>query len=97
VFFNTNNERAVRMVTALKNLDGDQLSRVSSFAQKITRYLAAINTQYNPIFGVINFLRDVQGGMIQLTDTPSGWRAEGCTGWDDACAAWNLCRPKVPS
>jgi hypothetical protein len=34
VFFNTNNERAVRMVTALKNLDADQLSRVMSMTQK---------------------------------------------------------------
>jgi hypothetical protein len=70
VFFNTNNERAVRMVTALKNLDADQLSRAVSYVQKVTRYFAAINTQYNPIFGVVNFTRDVQGGMIQLTDTP---------------------------
>lgn len=70
VFFNTNDERAVRMITALKNLDADQLSRAVSMIQRVTRYFAAINTQYNPIFGVINFLRDVQGGMIQLTDTP---------------------------
>lgn len=70
VFFNTNDERAVRMITALKNLDADQLSRAVSMVQRVTRYFAAINTQYNPIFGVINFLRDVQGGMIQLTDTP---------------------------
>jgi hypothetical protein len=70
VFFNTNNERAVRMVTALKNLDADQLNRVMSMTQNVTRYLAAINTQYNPIFGVVNFTRDVQGGMIQLTNTP---------------------------
>lgn len=70
VFFNTNDERAVRMITALKNLDADQLSRAMAMTQKITRYFAAINTQYNPIFGVINFLRDVQGGMIQLTNTP---------------------------
>jgi hypothetical protein len=70
VFFNTNDERAVRMITALKNLDADQLGRVMSMTQKVTRYFAAINTQYNPIFGVINFLRDVQGGMIQLTNTP---------------------------
>jgi hypothetical protein len=34
VFFNTNNERAVRMVTALKNLDADQLSRVSFLSLK---------------------------------------------------------------
>jgi len=70
VFFNTNDERAVRMVRALKNLDADELSRAMSFAQKITRWFAGVNTQYNPIFGVINFLRDVQGGMIQLEDTP---------------------------
>jgi hypothetical protein len=38
--------------------------------QQFTQYFAKINTQYNPIFGVINFVRDVQGAMIQVGTTP---------------------------
>jgi hypothetical protein len=36
----------------------------------ITRFLAAMNTQYNPLFGAYNFLRDVSTAGLQLTDTP---------------------------
>ena len=70
VFFNTRDERAVRMAVALKNLDADQLSRAMSMVARVTRYFAAINTQYNPIFGAINFLRDYQGAALNLTNTP---------------------------
>jgi hypothetical protein len=69
VFFNQNNERANRMVTALKNLDADQLGWVMSNMAKGTRYFASINTQYNPVFGVYNFLRDMEGATLQLTNT----------------------------
>ncbi len=70
VFFNTKDPRALRMVEALKNMDADQLSRAMSMVARVTRYFAAVNTQYNPIFGAINFLRDYQGAALNLTDTP---------------------------
>lgn len=70
VFFNQNDERSERMVSALKNLDADQLGRVMGMMSKITRYFASVNTQYNPIFGVINFMRDVQGALLNLSTTP---------------------------
>ncbi|MEG7741729.1 hypothetical protein U2084_14925, partial [Listeria monocytogenes] len=35
-----------------------------------TRYFASINTQYNPIFGVTNLVRDVQTGLLNLKSTP---------------------------
>lgn len=70
VFFNQNDERSERMVAALKNLDADQLGRVMGMMSKITRYFASVNTQYNPIFGVINFMRDVQGALLNLSTTP---------------------------
>lgn len=70
VFFNTKDPRAIRMVTALKNLDADQLGRAMSMVARGTRYFAAINTQYNPIFGVINFMRDYGGAALNLTTTP---------------------------
>jgi hypothetical protein len=70
VFFNTKDPRAIRMATALKNLDADQLSKALEFFGVVTRYFARVNTQYNPIFGAINFLRDYQGAALNLTNTP---------------------------
>lgn len=69
VVFNNDNDRAVRMAAALKNLDEDQLGwELSTFA-KATRWFAMINTQYNPVFGPYNMLRDVQESMLNLSTT----------------------------
>lgn len=70
IFFNESNPRAMRMARALKNLDADQLGRVLGTMGAITRWMAAVNTQYNPVFGIYNFLRDVQGAVLQLSTTP---------------------------
>ncbi len=70
VVFNERDERAMRMAQSLKNLDQDQIGEVLGTASAITRYFASINTQYNPIFGVINLTRDVQGAMLNLSSTP---------------------------
>ena len=70
VFFNQNDERAKRMALAIKNLDADKLGAILSTTAEITRFLAAMNTQYNPLFGAYNFLRDVSTAGLQLTDTP---------------------------
>jgi Large polyvalent protein associated domain 38 len=70
VLFNNNDPRAKRMVTALKNLDADQLGRVMSIMGTISRWISSVNTQYNPVFGVINFFRDVQGAALNLSTTP---------------------------
>jgi hypothetical protein len=70
VFFNPNNPRSARMISALKNLDADQLGPILGNLSKVTRWFASVNTQYNPIFGAYNFLRDVQGAALQLSDTP---------------------------
>jgi hypothetical protein len=70
VIFNEADERANRAVRALKNLDADQLGRVLSVTQRISRYFASINTQWNPIFGIVNLLRDTQGAMLNLSTTP---------------------------
>ena len=70
VFFNVNDERSQRMVSAIKNLDADQLGRVMGITAQITRYFASVNTQYNPIFGAVNFMRDVQGAVVNLSTTP---------------------------
>lgn len=70
VFFNTKDDRALRMVTALKNLDADQLGTVMGTVAKMTRWFASVNTQYNPVFGVTNITRDVQTALLNLNSTP---------------------------
>lgn len=69
VIFNDRDERAMRMAQALKNLDMDDLGVVLGMSAKVTRYFAAINTQYNPVFGVVNITRDTQGAMLNLSTT----------------------------
>lgn len=70
IFFNSSDERAMRMVSALKNLDADQLGFLMNGVSNITRWIASVNTQYNPVFGAINFFRDVQGAALNLSTTP---------------------------
>jgi hypothetical protein len=70
VFFNPNDPRSERMAKSMKNLDADQLGNILGPLSTVTRWMAAVNTQYNPIFGAYNFLRDVQGAALQLSDTP---------------------------
>lgn len=69
VVFNKRNERAMRMAEALKNLSTPELSAAIGLIAKATRYFASINTQYNPIFGVVNITRDMQQLMFNLTTT----------------------------
>jgi len=70
IFFNQTNPVAVRMVQSLKNLDADSLGDIEGVIGKMTRWFASVNTQYNPIFGAVNLLRDVQGAMFNLSTTP---------------------------
>ncbi|BBJ23271.1 MuF-C-terminal domain-containing protein [Candidatus Nitrotoga sp. AM1P] len=70
VVFNERNERAIRMAEALKNLDATQLGGLLGVSAVITRYFSSINTQYNPIFGVTNLVRDVGGMTLNLSSTP---------------------------
>lgn len=69
VIFNADNERAARMATALKNLDAPQLGQLMGLSARITRYFASVNTQYNPVFGIINLMRDSQSAMVNLSST----------------------------
>lgn len=70
VLFNEDDPRALRMAQALKNLDAPNLEGLLGVSAKITRYFAAISTQYNPVFGVTNLVRDVQAALINLSSTP---------------------------
>lgn len=76
IVFNEDDARGMRLAQAMKNLDAGNLEGVLGISAKITRYFSAINTQYNPVFGVVNLVRDVQGAMLNLGDTPlAGKRA----------------------
>lgn len=72
IVFNERNPEAVRLAGALKNLDGQDLDIVERTIGSATRWFAAVNTQYNPIFGIINLLRDSQSGILNLTSTALG-------------------------
>ena len=70
VVFNERDERAMRMAESLKNLDAAQLEGLWGASAKVTRYFSAINTQYNPVFGIVNAMRDVQSAALGLASTP---------------------------
>ena len=70
IVFNERNERAVRAAEVLKNLDVQSFGQIMGTLATATRFLAAINTQYNPVFGLVNGLRDVQAAALNLTSTP---------------------------
>ena len=69
VVFNERNPNAVRLAQSIKNADVGDLDAFTSIMGKGTRWFAAVNTQYNPIFGIVNFTRDVQGAALQLSTT----------------------------
>ena len=70
IVFNDRNPRALRLAESLKNLDVDDLHVVLGWFSKATRWLASVNTQYNPVFGIVNLIRDTQGVVLQLSTTP---------------------------
>jgi hypothetical protein len=69
ITMNEHNPQALRMAQALKNLDVDDLHYIIPIVGKMTRWFAAINTQYNPIFGVINLMRDITGSGAEPEST----------------------------
>lgn len=69
VIFNEKDERAMRMAESLKNLDAAQLEGLLGASATVTRYFSSVNTQYNPVFGVVNLVRDVQGAILNLGST----------------------------
>jgi hypothetical protein len=58
------------MVQAIKNLDAEEMGWALGNAAKVTRWIASVNTQYNPVFGAYNFIRDTLGAQFNLSTTP---------------------------
>jgi hypothetical protein len=70
LMLNTENERGMRLAGSLKNLDGlTKIDIAGSIVGKSTRWIAAVNTQYNPAFGLVNLVRDTLGGAVNLGNT----------------------------
>jgi Large polyvalent protein associated domain 38/Large polyvalent protein-associated domain 5/Large polyvalent protein-associated domain 1 len=69
IVFNQNNERAMAMAKAMKNLDIAPMNKILEVANKGTRFLASLLTQRNPLFWLTNFARDIQGALINLEGT----------------------------
>jgi len=88
IFFNANDPRALRLAETMKNLESEQLGMVLGMVGSATRWMAAVNTQYNPVFGAWNFLRDVSSAAINLTNTPlAGKQAQVLSGTFPAMAS----------
>jgi len=69
IFFNPNDPRALRMVESIKNLDTERLGDVIGTVGLVTRWFASVNTQYNIVFGGVNFLRDLGAASLNLSTT----------------------------
>jgi hypothetical protein len=84
LMLNVENERGARLAENLKNLDGLTAidwsvgllhkfvwSRIPANVGvgPATRWLASVNTQYNPAFGLVNLTRDTLGAAINLGST----------------------------
>ena len=84
LMLNTENERGARLAENLKNLDGLtaidwSVGLLHKFVwSKIpasvavgpaTRWLASVNTQFNPAFGLVNVTRDMLGAAVNLGST----------------------------
>jgi len=69
IFFNPNDPRALRMVESIRNLDTERLGDAIGMASMVTRWFASVNTQYNIVFGAVNFLRDLSAASLNLSTT----------------------------
>ena len=69
VVLNRRNRRSAEIALAMKNLSTPALGAAISSLAMVTRYFAAINTQYNPIFGIVNLTRDVGAAALNLSST----------------------------
>jgi hypothetical protein len=84
ILLNADNPRALRLARAMKNMDGlTSIDWSTGVLHKFfpntvpswvgvgpaTRWMGAVLTQYSPSFGVSNFIRDIQGGALNLSST----------------------------
>jgi hypothetical protein len=70
VFFNQKDPLAKRMVRSLKNLDAETLGPIVRFSRYVTHYFGQINTVIDPVFSLVNGLKDYPFAMANLSTTP---------------------------
>jgi hypothetical protein len=70
ILFNPKSPEGQRLVGVLKDMDAEQLSSFVGAASSLTRWFSAVNSQYNPAFGLVNLWNDTQAGLANLTTTP---------------------------
>jgi site-specific DNA-cytosine methylase len=99
IIFNPKDERAMRMAMSLKNLDADQLGFVLGNIGAVTRWIASINTQYNPVFGAWNMTRDVQSAAFNLSTTEIAGKEKAVLAgtWPAIFAIWKSLRDEPAS
>ena len=66
VTLNRENPVAIRLASAMRNLDGSQFGAWVRTVGSINRYLSTVNTTLNPEFMVVNAFRDLQTAGINL-------------------------------
>jgi len=70
VLFNPRSPEAIRLAAELKALDPEQLNLFFGAASSFSRWFGAMNTQYNPVFGILNVMLDFQDALLNLSTTP---------------------------
>jgi hypothetical protein len=70
VLLNPKSPEAMRLAGELKQLNSEKLGVFFGAASTLSRWFAAVNTQYNPAFGLVNILNDTQGALVNLSTTP---------------------------
>lgn len=99
ITFDEKNEEGMRLAMSMKNLSAQQLGEVTQLVGKLTRFLATMSTTANPVFGVRNFLRDLQTSYVNLSDTElASKKAEVFKGVPGAIKGmWDMTRGKKNS
>lgn len=69
IVFDESNLNAMRIASAMKNLDAGDIGALTSTLLKVNRYLAMVNTALNPEFIISNFLRDLQTAGYNMSDS----------------------------
>jgi hypothetical protein len=69
IVFDESNLNAMRIASAMKNLDARNVGSLASTLLKVNRFLAMVNTSLNPEFIISNFLRDLQTAGYNMSDS----------------------------
>ena len=67
VVMNANDPAALQAALAIKGADLKMLGPWMGSIARVTRFLASVNTQYNPVFGLWNFARDTIAAPFNMT------------------------------